>query len=77
MVKLHFPPSWAYKGTRASLAEILYPTGGSSIAAFLKCCEIIRVASNAGIVCLRSGSFALSIVQLPTCTQEGWGRALH
>ena len=50
MVKLHFPPSWAYKGTHASLAEILYPTGGSSIAAFLKCCEIIRVASNAGIV---------------------------
>ena len=28
-------------------------------------------------ICLRDGSFALSIVQIPTYAREGWGRALH
>ena len=27
--------------------------------------------------CLRGGSFALSILQIPTYAREGWGGALH
>ena len=39
-----------------------------------------RVCLMWGIVkkiCPRDGSFALSIVQIPTYAWEGWGRALH
>ena len=50
MVKPHFPPSWAYKRTRASFAEILRPTGGSSVAAHFKVAVKPLELSNAGIV---------------------------